>query len=136
MSRKAPRYHPLNQSRLYAIGSRPRLARLFGLNRQTLALAVADERAYTRRTIELTRNGKTKTRSIQEPRGVRRQIHAVVRTALARIEPPDSLFCPVRGDRMSPTPSNISMLGMYAHSISLTISCRSQGSGSPGSSGK
>jgi hypothetical protein len=31
------------QSRFYAIGSQPRLARLFGLNRQTLALAVADE---------------------------------------------------------------------------------------------
>lgn len=97
MPRKTPRYHALCQSRFYAIRSRARLAELFGLNRKTLDEAIADERAYSRRAIELTRNGKTKTRIIQEPRGVRRQIHAVVRTALSRIEPPDSLFCPVRG---------------------------------------
>jgi hypothetical protein len=97
MPRRAPRYHALNQSRFYAVGSRARLAKLFALNRKSLDQAIADERAYSKRVMELTRNGKTKRRIIQEPRGVRRQIHAIVCTALSRIEPLDTLFCPVRG---------------------------------------
>jgi hypothetical protein len=54
------------------------------------------EQPYTKRSIEISRNGKTKTRIIQEPRGALRPIHIIVRKALSRIEPPDFLFCPVK----------------------------------------
>jgi hypothetical protein len=61
--------HPLNQSRLYAMQSRSKLAAFFGLTRGTLDAVVAMERPYSKRTKEITRNGKTKIRVIQEPRG-------------------------------------------------------------------
>ena len=88
--------HPLNQSRLYAVQSRGKLAELFGLTRSGLGDLLRIERPYSQRAIELTRNGKTKVRTIQEPRGALRSIHATVRRALSQIEPPDFLFCPVK----------------------------------------
>ncbi len=76
--------------------SRAKLAAFFGLTRATLDAVAATERPYSKRTKEITRNGKTKTRVIQEPRGDLRPIHIAVRKALSRIEPPDFLFCPVK----------------------------------------
>ena len=91
-----PNRHPLHQSRLYAVHSRAKLAALFGLTRATLDAVLAEERPFSQRTIEIVRNGKTKVRVIQEPRGNVRQIHVVVRKMLTRIEPPEFLFCPVK----------------------------------------
>lgn len=88
--------HPLNQSRLYAVQSRGKLAELFGLTRAGLDELLAIERPYSERSIALPRNGKTKIRIIQEPRGALRPIHASVKKALSRIGPPDFLFCPVK----------------------------------------
>jgi hypothetical protein len=96
MQRKVLKRHPLNQSRLYAVQSRGKLAELFGLTRAGLDEILAIERPYSQRSISLTRNGKTKIRIIQEPRGPLRPIHASVQKALSRIEPPDFLFCPVK----------------------------------------
>jgi hypothetical protein len=76
--------------------SRGRLAALFGLTRKDLNSVLAMERPYTNRSMEQTRNGKTKIRTIQEPRGDLRPIHSYVSKALSRIEPPDFLYCPVK----------------------------------------
>jgi hypothetical protein len=96
MPHSSPKRHPLHQSRLYAVQSRAKLAELFGLTRTTLNAVLAAERPYSERSMELTRNGKTKVRVIQEPRGVLRAIHTTVRKMLSRIDPPDFLFCPVK----------------------------------------
>lgn len=76
--------------------SRAKLAAFFGLTRAMLDAVIAMEQPYSKRIKEITRNGKTKIRVIQEPRGDLRQIHIAVRKALSRIEPPDFLFCPVK----------------------------------------
>jgi hypothetical protein len=91
-----PNRHPLHQSRLYGVQSRAKLAAFFGLTRVTLDAILAEERPFSQRTAEITRNGKTKVRVIQEPRGNLRPIHIVVRKMLSRIEPPEFLFCPVK----------------------------------------
>ena len=65
MPRNPPKHHPLNQSRLDLIRSRAKLAEIFGLTRAGLAM----ERPYSKRSEPITRNGKTKVRLIQEPRG-------------------------------------------------------------------
>ncbi len=76
--------------------SRAKLAALFGLTRATLDAVLAEERPFSQHTTEIRRNGKTKVRIIQEPRGNLRPIHVVVRKMLTRIEPPEFLFCPVK----------------------------------------
>jgi hypothetical protein len=96
MPRSVPKRHPLDQSRLYAVQSRARLAALFGLTRASLDAVLAMVHPYSERMKDITRNGKTKPRFIQEPRGDLRPIHAYVCKALSRIEPPDFLFCPVK----------------------------------------
>jgi len=96
MPLKPPNRHPLHQSRLYAVRSRAKLAALFGLTRATLDEVLALARPYSERRIEITHNGKTKERTIREPRGALRPIHITVRKVLSRIEPPEFLFCPVK----------------------------------------
>ena len=96
MPHSAQKRHPLDQSRLYAVQSRSRLAASFGLTRAGLDAVLAADRPYSQRSKEIARSGTTKIRMIQEPRGALRPIHATVRKALSRIEPPDFLFCPVR----------------------------------------
>lgn len=96
MPHRAPKRHPLNQSSLYAVHSRAKLAALFGLTRKSLGAVVEMDRPYSKRSKEITRNGKTKTRMIQEPRDDLRPIHKAVGKRLSRIEPPGFLFCPVK----------------------------------------
>lgn len=96
MLRKAAKFHPLNQSRFYAVRSRAKLAAFFGLTRETLNELLKADRPYSERSLSLTRNGKTKVRQIQEPRNGLRPVHKTVMQALSRIEPPDFLFCPVK----------------------------------------
>jgi hypothetical protein len=88
--------HPLNQSRLYKITTRKKLAGLFGMAPLVFGRLIAMERPYSKRTKEITRNGKTKTRLIQEPRGQLRPVHVIVKKILSRVEPPGFLFCPVK----------------------------------------
>lgn len=91
------RSHPLHQSTLYKISKRKRLAAIFGLNESALQEILTAPRRFTDRQVEMVRNGKIKMRRIQEPRGALRPIHNRVRALLSRIEPPDFLFCPVKG---------------------------------------
>ena len=88
--------HPLDQSRFYKVRSRGKLGEIFGLTRAGLDAVLAAERPYSHRLKDITRNGKTKARLIQEPRGALRPIHDSVKKALSRIEPPEFLFCPVK----------------------------------------
>ncbi len=88
--------HTLDQSRFYKVQSRGKLAEIFGLTRAGLDAVLAAERPYSHRMKDITRNGKTKARLIQEPRGALRLIHNSVKKALSRIEPPEFLFCPVK----------------------------------------
>jgi Reverse transcriptase (RNA-dependent DNA polymerase) len=88
--------YPIDQSPFYALQSRTKLASIFGLDRSGLDTLLAMESPFSKREITLTRNGKTKIRVIQEPRGDLRLIHTKVRQLLSRIEPPGFLFCPVK----------------------------------------
>lgn len=90
------KYYPINQSPLYAIQSRAKLAAIFGLTRADLDALLEISSPYSLRQIELTRNGKTKIRVIQEPRGNLRAVHITTRKLLSRISPPEFLFCPVK----------------------------------------
>ena len=96
MPRSNPKRHPLDQSRLYAVQSRAMLSNIFGLTRASLDAVLAIGQPYSKRLKKITRNGKTKVRIIQEPRGALRPIHAYVAKVLSRIEPPGFLFCPVK----------------------------------------
>ena len=69
---------------------------MFGLTRKALNDVLAMSRPYSERSEKIERNGRVKVRLIQEPRGALRPIHETVGRALARIEPPDFLFCPVK----------------------------------------
>ncbi len=89
--------HPLDQSQLYRVMTRRKLASILGLTESGLQAAWSLERPFTSRQIEVVRNGVAKLRHVQEPRGVLRPIHNRIRTLLMRIEPPDFLFCPVKG---------------------------------------
>jgi hypothetical protein len=88
--------YPLHQSPFYGMQSRAKLAEQFGLIRKDIDQVLAIEKPYSEREIEIVRNGKTKHRLIQEPRGPLRAIHIRVRKLLSRIGPPDFLFCPVK----------------------------------------
>lgn len=88
--------YPIDQSPLYKLQSRAKLAEKFGLTRAGLDALLKIEMPFTSREIVLTRNGKTKIRFIQEPRGDLRAVHKTVRRLLSRIEPPGFLFCPVK----------------------------------------
>jgi hypothetical protein len=90
-------YHPLDQSLLYKVTTRRKLAAIFGMNEAALQSIVAMPQPFSARDKEITRNGVTKIRHIQEPRGSLRPIHNRVRRLLSRIEPPSFLFCPVKG---------------------------------------
>ena len=89
--------HALDQSLLYRIKTRRKLAKILGMTESGLKIALSFERPFTSRQIEVVRNGVTKLRHVQEPRGPLRPIHNRVRVLLMRIEPPDFLFCPVKG---------------------------------------
>lgn len=96
MPRMSPKRHPLNQSRLFRIRSRRRLADVLGITPPLLESVLAVERPYSERSVETGSGEKVKVREIQEPRGALRPIHERVATLLSRIDPPDFLFCPVK----------------------------------------
>lgn len=91
------KHHPLNQSLLYKIQTRRKLAAVFGMTEPALQALLAMPRPFNSRHIEVVRNGKVKCRYVQEPRGALRPIHSRIRKLLSKIEPPDFLFCPVKG---------------------------------------
>lgn len=91
------KHHPIHQSALYKITTRRRLAIFLGLNERGLQDVLTMARPFSSREIEVARNGVIKIRHVQEPRGALRPIHNRVRALLSRIEPPEFLYCPVKG---------------------------------------
>ena len=91
------KYHPLDQSRLYKVTTRRKLAAVFGMAEAELQKLVAMPKPFSSRHLEVVRNGVAKVRHVQEPRGPLRPVHIRVRKLLSRIEPPGFLFCPVKG---------------------------------------
>jgi hypothetical protein len=85
--------HPLNQSALYHVTTRLKLAKQLALTPAELEQACRHG-GYSDREI-ITKNGKR--RRIQEPRGVLRKIHGRAALLLSRIEAPQFLYCPVKG---------------------------------------
>jgi hypothetical protein len=85
---------PLNQSRLYKLTSPRRLADVLGLDEAELrAMAIGPDR-YRQFEIEKKDGGK---RPVEDPVAPLKRVQGRVARMLARIEPPDFLFCPVKG---------------------------------------
>lgn len=85
---------PLDQSLLYRLTSPRRLADVLGLDEVELrAMAVGPDR-YRQFEIEKKGGGK---RPVEDPVAPLKRVQGRVAKMLARIEPPDFLFCPVKG---------------------------------------
>lgn len=85
---------PLNQSRLFKVTSPRRLAEILGLEETALrGLAVGPNR-YRQFEIEKKSGGK---RPVEDPIPSLKRLQARIAKILARIAPPDFLFCPVKG---------------------------------------
>lgn len=85
---------PLNQSQLYKLTSPRRLADVLGLDEAELrAMAIGPDR-YRQFEIEKKGGGK---RPVEDPIAPLKRVQGRVAKMLARIEPPDFLFCPVKG---------------------------------------
>ncbi len=97
MAKPHPKRYSLRSSRLFRLRTRRNLAALLGLTEHGLQVILVMDRPYCQRQTEVLRNGKIKTRDIQEPRGALRPVHERMKALLSRIEPPEFLFCPVKG---------------------------------------
>jgi hypothetical protein len=85
--------YPINQSRLYRLNSKGRLAELLGIERAKLVALAKQPAPY--RVFALQENGKQRT--IEEPRGELRRVHSRLLTLLSRIESPPYLYSGVKG---------------------------------------
>lgn len=83
--------YPRNQSRLYKIGSRRRLASILELRKDDLRLLTASDDNYIRW------NDKKTGRSIQKPKPLLEGVHDRVGRFLSRIETPEFLHSAVKG---------------------------------------
>lgn len=90
--------YPLNQSPLFCLRSRKRLAELLGVSIEELeALAKAGPQAYATYTKQIEKNGVPKPRFIERPKPLLRTIQRRLSRLLDRIEPPDYLHSGYRG---------------------------------------
>lgn len=85
--------YPINQSALFRVTTRAKLATRLQLTNADLVDACRNAR-YSAREI-VTKSGKR--RQIREPLGTLRSIHKRVAILLSRITAPDFLYCPVKG---------------------------------------
>lgn len=88
-----PRYD-LNQSPLYKLGNRSKLARLLGLSLRELELLTVGDSLYTEFEIPKKTGG---VRHVENPCKSLKLVQAKIARILARITPPDFLYCPVKG---------------------------------------
>lgn len=90
--------YPLNQSPLYKLHSRKRLAKLLGLSPQRLnsILALGDS-SYIQFRKTTEKEGKKKVRQIEYPRPELRQVQRRIVSLLDRIEPPEYIHSGFRG---------------------------------------
>ncbi len=88
------KYHPLDQSPLYKLRSRSKLARLLGVTNAELKSLCGGDILYTEFDIPKKTGG---VRHVENPRRGLKLVQARLARRLARITPPDFLFCPVKG---------------------------------------
>ncbi|WP_294262294.1 reverse transcriptase family protein [uncultured Sphingomonas sp.] len=87
--------YALNQSPLYKLGSRPKLARLLGVTNGELRRLAAGDALYNE--FDIPKKSGTGFRHVENPVRPLKLLQAKLARLLARIEPPDFLFCPVKG---------------------------------------
>jgi len=85
---------PLNQSRLFKVSSPAKLAQVLGLNDEALSLLIA--RADDYHEFDIAKKGGG-ARHVEHPAAPLKAIQARIAKFLAAIDPPDFLFCPVKG---------------------------------------
>lgn len=87
-----PSYN-LDQSPLYKLASRSKLARLLGVSSGELRALSNEHNLYTEFDIPKKSGG---TRHVENPRPNLKRVQAKIARLLSRISPPDFLFCPVK----------------------------------------
>jgi retron-type reverse transcriptase len=91
----SPRTHLINQSALYRLTRRQKLANL-------LHLTDAELRSLTKycqilyRETDIPKKSGEGTRHIENPAKILKKVQSRIATLLSRIDPPDFLFCPVK----------------------------------------
>jgi retron-type reverse transcriptase len=87
--------YPLDQSPLYKLANKRRLAKILGLSVQEMrALAKEADALYSEFDVPKKTGG---VRGVENPRRQLKMVQARIARILARIAPPDYLFCPVKG---------------------------------------
>lgn len=87
--------YPLNQSPLFKLRTRKRLAELLHLSAGELrSMAKQADGVYKEFDVEKKSGGK---RGVENPRRDLKMVQQTITRLLSRIAPPDYLFCPVKG---------------------------------------
>jgi RNA-directed DNA polymerase len=98
MLKKMKKRYPLNQSPLYKLCCRRKLAALLGVTIQELnRMVAAPDAFYNRFTKTIEKDGKTKERYIEHPKPALRRIQRRLIHLLDRIQPPEYLHSGFRG---------------------------------------
>lgn len=90
-----PSRYPIDQSPFFRLQRKKRLAELLSVSTRELR-ALGKSQALYREWDEPKKNGKG-IRHIENPRRDLKHVQARIARLLSRIEPPDFLFCPVKG---------------------------------------
>lgn len=96
-----PKLYPINQSALYKVGSKARLAKILCTSVSNLIFLAESKKNY--RLFELPEevcpftNKKKKARWVQEPKPELRRIHERIQTLLKRITPPNYAHAAIKG---------------------------------------
>lgn len=85
---------PLNQSRLFKVSSPAKLAQVLGFEIAELTALSQDEGQYHEFDIEKKGGG---VRRVENPAPPLKKVQAHIAKLLSSIDPPDFLFCPVKG---------------------------------------
>lgn len=89
------RRYALNQSPLYKLGSRSKLAKLLGVTNGELRRLAAGDALYSE--FDIPKKSGSGFRHVENPIRPLKLLQAKLARMLARVEPPDFLFCPVKG---------------------------------------
>src|SRR6185437_11122930 len=90
------KHYPIDQSPLFKLKRRARLAQLLGIKDRELRWLVNNADALYREKDIAKKNGSG-LRHIEDPQRLLKQVQSCLAQLLSRIEPPDFLFCPVKG---------------------------------------
>lgn len=86
--------HPLDQSQLYKLRSRSKLAAMLGISLAELRALSAGDGLYSE--FDIPKKSGNGTRHVENPCRPLKRAQAKIARILARINPPDFLFCPVK----------------------------------------